>query len=168
MSSYAGYSTGASADNLLAELEVLFGQEETALLGLERLVSEERRVLFGPEPREVLDLLQTVEEVVARIRRLESDCSKLTALIAGTPGGTSAMSRSTPGLVELRSRILKLIARIAEYDEANAHLVAGLARAGKTRLSKITGPDGAEPSGVPSAHRLGGMEKGTAAFNISA
>ncbi len=168
MSSFPGYSAAASTDNLLAELEVLLGQEEAALLGLESLVSEKRQVLLGPEPREVLDLLQTVEEAVARIRRLETACSQLTALIAGTPGDASTTARATPRLMELRSRILKLIARIAEFDEANFHLVAGLARVGRTRLSMLTGPDGADPFGMSSAHGSSGHEKGTASFNISA
>lgn len=136
---------GADSDSLLIELEDLLGREEAVLSDLERLVSEKRKMLFAPEPRSLLDVLQAAEEVVGRIARLESARDRLMRLMASAAGGPDSGSSSpgttgavtSPRLIALRHRILGLIARIAEQDEMNIHLVAGLSRVGGAKLDTL-------------------------------
>lgn len=176
--SYVMRPSGPDSDSLLADLEALLEQEEVALVELEHRVSEKRLALFAPEPRELLDVLQSVEAVVGRIGRLESARAHLGG--AGnyshgrSPGAVVAASAeennsaASARLLALRRRILRLIARIAEYDEANSHLIAGLARAGRARLNMLSRLDGAEASDTSHAHRVGGAERIPASLNFQA
>lgn len=138
----------SSGDVLLSDFEAVLEQEEAALVNLERLLEEKRRVLADPHPDDLLEALTHIEEAVGRLGQLEtmraSQERRLACGAEGLPGtgvdtAVRAAQPSAPdGVLAIRHRILGLIARIAQRNEANAHLLGGLSRVTENAVRRLS------------------------------
>lgn len=109
---------------------------------------EERSALVNTGPRSVLETLQRVEIALGRIGQLESGRARLSARLAASVGDNPGLSFGLVGggfdpsaparLMDFRHRILGEIARVAEMNEANGQLVAGLARVSGAAIERLT------------------------------
>ncbi len=169
----------SSGDHPASELQIALDRQEANLTVLERLLADERQALLDPESHDLLGLLQDIEEVLARIGRLEGHRHRLEARMgigSGVfyfpPARPVAVEQDVhwPGarLLESRHRILGLIARIAEHGEANSLLVEGLARMGKVRLERHFSLETPETPGPSNGLRQGGRCNSAEACDVSA
>lgn len=165
-------------EDLLVRFERVLRQEETALISLQQLALEERQALVTREPRDVLQMLQRIEEVLGRVRQLEATRSQLaTRLAAGVNGSPGARSNraaeaadSSPSaqILAIRHRIFITAGRVAQLNEANRHLIAGLARVSAVALARLLlfqEADARATDHVPADGRTG---QGLRAVDVSA
>lgn len=132
---------------LEAALTAVFAQEEAALGELQSLIVKMPQALVGADARELLDALQRIEEVGERLSRLHSTLNGLATQMNDVDQweshGNPAMAAgrfwqvTTVDLRETRHRLLGMIAGIAQQNDANAELVAGLVRAGSTTIDML-------------------------------
>ncbi len=131
----------------LIQLEGILQQEEAALAELERLVAGQRSVLISQPPTSLLEMMQSIEEVLGRIRQLETARERLAGQMAadadGRPGISLSMAARATDLSAsarlsiIRHRMLGTIARIAGHNEANGQLAAGLTRVASAAIERL-------------------------------
>lgn len=140
-----GGSLDLDGEDLLVRFERVLRQEETALISLQQIALEERHALVRQEPRDVLQVLQRIEEVLGRVRQLEVARSQLaTRLAAGVnsppcAGRVAEVANPSPSaqIQEIRHRIFIAAGRVAQLNEANRHLIAGLTRISAVALARL-------------------------------
>lgn len=169
-------SEQGTGDGSLSQLEALLEQEEVSLDRLESLITDERSLLFGPDPRDLLDKIEEIEEGLSRIWQLDAARKRLadvleTGSCAGTDGGGAvggALPSVLPRLLAFRHRILGVIARIGGLNEANSQLISGLARVGNTRLVWSSQTFGASPTDAAATSNRTAVERRGARLEVQA
>ncbi len=135
--------------SLLATAESVLQNMEDALARLEGLIAAERRSLTDSDPRSILEAVQAIEEMLGRMAQLEATWASLTGSCSpgvGSPTGMARVLAAAGGadpsalgrLLAVRHRILDAIARVAESNEANSLLLAGLSRAARIATDRLS------------------------------